>query len=145
MTNFEKAFAAARKAGKKEFSWNGKQYNTKLKEEVKKTRSGIGDKALISPPRRGQAPEPIVFRPKKQGPKGTGYTKKEGVVASAVSDVKKNIAELRKNTQADRDARRKDREAKDKAREAAKATKKDKVYLPSKRKLTSGQTPREKK
>lgn len=31
MTNFEKAFAAARKAGKKTFSWEGKQYNTKLK------------------------------------------------------------------------------------------------------------------
>lgn len=32
--NFKTAFAAARKAGKKEFTWNGKSYNTKLKEEV---------------------------------------------------------------------------------------------------------------
>lgn len=33
-SSFGKAFAAARKAGKKEFTWNGKSYNTKLKEEV---------------------------------------------------------------------------------------------------------------
>lgn len=31
---FKAAFAAARKAGKKEFTWNGKRYNTKYKEEV---------------------------------------------------------------------------------------------------------------
>ena len=29
-TSFSSAFAAARKAGKKEFTWNGKRYNTKL-------------------------------------------------------------------------------------------------------------------
>lgn len=34
MASFKEAFAAARKAGKKEFSWNGKSYNTKVKEEV---------------------------------------------------------------------------------------------------------------
>jgi len=31
--DFDKAFAAARKAGKKEFTWRGKQYNTKYKGE----------------------------------------------------------------------------------------------------------------
>ena len=31
--NFDAAFAAARKAGKKEFTWRGKQYNTKYKGE----------------------------------------------------------------------------------------------------------------
>lgn len=36
MTSFEKAFAAARKAGKKEFTWNGKRYHTRLKSETKK-------------------------------------------------------------------------------------------------------------
>lgn len=30
-SNFDQAFAAARKAGKKEFTWRGKRYNTKLK------------------------------------------------------------------------------------------------------------------
>lgn len=34
MSSFSKAFAAARKAGKKEFTWNGKRYNTKLKSET---------------------------------------------------------------------------------------------------------------
>lgn len=32
--NFKEAFAAARKAGKKEFTWNGKSYHTKTKEEM---------------------------------------------------------------------------------------------------------------
>lgn len=30
MASFKSAFASARKAGKKTFSWNGKSYNTKL-------------------------------------------------------------------------------------------------------------------
>ena len=30
-SNFDRAFAKARKAGKKEFTWRGKRYNTKLK------------------------------------------------------------------------------------------------------------------
>ena len=34
MSSFEKAFASARKSGKKEFTWNGKRYNTKVKEET---------------------------------------------------------------------------------------------------------------
>lgn len=35
MAKFDAAFAAARKAGKKTFKWNGKLYNTKLKSETK--------------------------------------------------------------------------------------------------------------
>lgn len=31
--SFNSAFAAARKAGKKEFTWNGKSYNTRTKDE----------------------------------------------------------------------------------------------------------------
>jgi hypothetical protein len=34
MATFKEAFRSARNAGKKVFSWNGKQFNTKLKEEV---------------------------------------------------------------------------------------------------------------
>lgn len=34
--NFKSAFAAARKAGKKVFTWNGKRYNTKLAKTPKK-------------------------------------------------------------------------------------------------------------
>lgn len=33
MASFSEAFRSARKSGKKEFSWNGKRYNTKLKED----------------------------------------------------------------------------------------------------------------
>ncbi len=33
MATFKEAFAAARKSGKKEFTWNGKRYNTKVKGE----------------------------------------------------------------------------------------------------------------
>lgn len=33
MASFNSAFASARKSGKKEFTWNGKRYNTKLKGE----------------------------------------------------------------------------------------------------------------
>ena len=34
MSSFSDAFRAARKAGKQTFTWNGKSYNTKYKEEV---------------------------------------------------------------------------------------------------------------
>jgi len=49
-TNFDKAFAAARKGGKKEFSFGGKQYSTKLKGE------GNG-KAKSKLPKKGPVPE----------------------------------------------------------------------------------------
>lgn len=34
MANFKEAFAAARKAGKSTFTWNGKSYNTKLRSDL---------------------------------------------------------------------------------------------------------------
>lgn len=49
-TNFDKAFSAARKSGKKEFSFGGKQYNTKLKGEGGKTKKA-------SLPKKGPVPE----------------------------------------------------------------------------------------
>lgn len=47
MASFKESFAAARKAGKKEFTWNGKKYNTKLKggSSTKKKASTGGGKA----------------------------------------------------------------------------------------------------
>jgi hypothetical protein len=39
MSAFEKAFASARKGGKKEFSFGGKSYNTKLKSEAAKPKA----------------------------------------------------------------------------------------------------------
>lgn len=50
-SGFKTAFAAARKAGKKEFSWNGKSYNTELKETVRpksRSKSEVGPKARPS-------------------------------------------------------------------------------------------------
>jgi len=44
LSEFGKAFAAARKAGDKEFTFNGKQYNTRLKEDTvgeKNAREGM--------------------------------------------------------------------------------------------------------
>lgn len=34
MASFKEAFASARKSGKKNFTWNGKSYNTKVKDSV---------------------------------------------------------------------------------------------------------------
>jgi hypothetical protein len=48
MSAFETAFAAARKAGKKEFKYNGKSYNTKLKSE---------GKSFAKTPKKGPIPE----------------------------------------------------------------------------------------
>ncbi len=50
MAGFKDSFAAARKAGKKTFSWNGKSYNTKL---------------APSTPKKGPVP---AQKPVKQGP-----------------------------------------------------------------------------
>ena len=41
---FKEAFAAARKAGKKTFTWNGKSYHTKTKGEVQKEVGGRPEK-----------------------------------------------------------------------------------------------------
>lgn len=48
-TKFEAAFASARKGGKKEFSFGGKKYNTKIK--------GEGGKAKSKLPKKGPVPE----------------------------------------------------------------------------------------
>jgi hypothetical protein len=65
---FEKAFASARKAGKKVFSYNGKSYNTKLasdtpkKGPVPKSRqgqdSGSGGRATKAAPAKKQGASP---------------------------------------------------------------------------------------
>lgn len=49
--NFDSAFAAARKAGKKEFSFGGKKFNTKLREDSKPARSKLPSKGPIPPSR----------------------------------------------------------------------------------------------
>jgi hypothetical protein len=51
MAGFKSTFAAARKAGKKEFTWNGKSYNTKLKAEGSK-KSSLPAKTNVIPKSR---------------------------------------------------------------------------------------------
>ena len=56
-TTFSNAFAAARKAGKKEFMWNGKSYNTELKETVRPKARG---NAIGKADSAGPMPRPKV-------------------------------------------------------------------------------------
>lgn len=59
-SEFEKAFAAARKSGKKEFTFKGKSYNTELKETVrpKARTSKAPAKAAVKQPARPITPTP---------------------------------------------------------------------------------------
>lgn len=41
MTTFSKAFAAARKSGKKTFTWNGQRYTTQLASEVSRPKTSL--------------------------------------------------------------------------------------------------------
>lgn len=57
-TKFGSAFAAARKAGKKEFTWNGKRYHTRTKEEeAARTKKTAAPKPKVTPKRK---PAPVV-------------------------------------------------------------------------------------
>lgn len=65
MASFNSAFAAARKAGKKTFTWNGNSYHTELKETARpKSRSATTTTATAPKPRPAAA-SPV----KKNGPK----------------------------------------------------------------------------
>ena len=70
--SFKSAFASARKAGKKAFTWNGKSYNTELAETVRpKPRSGNSG---INVNDAGKNPKPAsvgkVIRPKARPSSG---------------------------------------------------------------------------
>ena len=69
-TTFSNAFAATRKAGKKEFMWNGKSYNTELKETVRpKARGSATGKADSAGP---------MSRPKASAPAAKASTPTKG-------------------------------------------------------------------
>ena len=58
--NFKSAFAAARKAGKKDFTWNGNRYNTELKETVRpKARGGAAGSTGPKPRPAPEAPKSV--------------------------------------------------------------------------------------
>lgn len=60
--SFKSAFAAARKAGKKAFTWNGKSYNTELAETVRPKPRGSGEpmrpRARVNTNDPGKNPKP---------------------------------------------------------------------------------------
>ena len=68
MASFKAAFAAARKAGKKTFSWNGKPYTTKLASESK-------SKAAPTKSAKPKA-RPAAAKPKSTGKAGSSSGRK---------------------------------------------------------------------
>jgi hypothetical protein len=91
-TNFEKAFASARKGGKKEFSFGGKKYNTKLKGEGGKAKK---DKL----PKKGPVPEKRpMSKPatgKATSSKPTEAKAKVAVRAKAATPAKKSASAMK--------------------------------------------------
>jgi hypothetical protein len=92
-SDFKSAFASARKSGKKEFMWNGKSYNTELKESVRPKARGTGV-ATGTPPKA----RPVT---------AAGGLGPADAPKSNFAQLKANIAASR----ADRNAARKDRAA----------------------------------
>jgi hypothetical protein len=72
MSKFEKAFAAARKSGKKEFSFGGKSYNTKLKADAPTATKSQTSKNIPVPKDR-----PAVAVPKDKPSRTYATTPKE--------------------------------------------------------------------
>jgi hypothetical protein len=91
-SDFKSAFASARKAGKKEFTWNGKSYNTELKDTVRPKARGTTSKES------GPMPRPKAV----SADAGLGPS---GATKSNFAQLKENIAASR----ADRNAARKER------------------------------------
>lgn len=95
--SFKSAFAAARKAGKKAFSWNGKDYNTELKETVRpKARNAATESGPKARPKAATGPMP---RPRSSAP------------ATATPAAKAAIASPFSSQNSDFESRRKAREA----------------------------------
>ena len=92
-SGFKDAFAAARKAGKKEFTWNGKSYNTELKETVRPKARAKAEKGPMPRPVSGEAaPKKSDFSKLKDNIESSRRAreaarkdKKAAKVASAVS------------------------------------------------------------
>jgi len=95
MSAFGTAFAAARKAGKKEFTWNGKQYHTKTKEEMSKPVASTGPKARpkaspampspMVPPRPKEVATSPMVPPRADAPKRPTMTDRAARKAAGVA------------------------------------------------------------
>jgi len=73
MSDFKSAFAAARKAGEKEFTWNGKKYHTRTKEEGAPAKRKMSDDEK----RANESYDPIGEMNRQRGWTGTGNAKAE--------------------------------------------------------------------
>lgn len=115
MSPFETAFASARKAGKKEFTFKGKRYNTKLKEEAKVAPRARPTASKVEGPKaRPVAAPPAPKRkaagtPDASGRKVMDVSKQKGVgarIKDRMSNIRAGNAASRKEREAARKARR---------------------------------------
>ena len=76
---FGEAFAAARKAGKKTFTWGGKSYHTKTKEEVTEQKRSVARKKTGLPDWSNEAEVKQYYKdnPTKRGGYNPEYTGKQ--------------------------------------------------------------------
>ena len=84
MSNFKSAFASARKAGKKTFTWNGKSYTTDLR----------SDQAPAKSPRpmpRGSKPSAMT-----SSPSSPAAPKTQGMFVTPDSDLTRRATLVRK-------------------------------------------------
>lgn len=91
LSKFGSAFAAARKAGKSTFEWNGKKYTTEMKGEKKK--------AGKSKPNQSKAPSPqkkaVAPKGPTKAPAVKGVFKKKGPDAKALAAKRKARGDLK--------------------------------------------------
>lgn len=91
MASFNNAFAAARKAGKSTFSWNGKKYNTKMAKTPKTPKNVPVPKAKPSSPSKASSnlqSTPAAPKPKQdypRGPKAVGIARAGSPISIAAS------------------------------------------------------------
>jgi hypothetical protein len=81
MASFKDAFASARKAGKKVFTWEGKSYNTKLKEEV----------GAVGPKPRPKAEMRPKARPKAEPAKAPAPAPKKETMRDRIKAKRKSL------------------------------------------------------
>lgn len=86
MASFNQAFASARKAGKKTFTWNGKSYTTQTKEEAAR-KSSPTPRPASERPSGAPKPRPASERPRpKEAPKPAPRWKRPGNSAASKWD-----------------------------------------------------------
>lgn len=103
MAGFKEAFRSARKSGKKVFTWNGKSYNTKLREDSKLPSKAPTPTSRPAAKKDSPSPGPVVKRkPKEAAPKDAGpEARRRGTKAGAT----KRFFDRENKRQADFDRR----------------------------------------